>query len=70
MFVKIYCFSEEKVVYSKQTDVRENKNGGRTYEKDKEEYKSQIIELVNSIQDESILRRIYLILISMLGADH
>lgn len=38
--------------------------------KTKEEYKSQIIELVNSIQDESILRRIYLILISMLGADH
>lgn len=38
--------------------------------KTKEEYKSQIIELVNSIQDESTLRRIYLILISMLGADH
>lgn len=35
-----------------------------------EEYKSKIIELVNSIEEESVLRRIYLILITMIGADH
>lgn len=33
-------------------------------------YKEKIIELVNSTEDEFILRRIYLILITMLGADH
>ena len=31
-----------------------------------EEYKSKIIELVNSIEEESVLRRIYLILITMI----
>lgn len=35
----------------------------------KEEYKSEIIKMVNEVEDESVLRRIYLILITMLGAD-
>lgn len=35
----------------------------------KEEYKSEIIKMVTKIEDESVLRRIYLILITMLGAD-
>ena len=32
-------------------------------------YKSQIAKLVNRINDEAILRRIYLILIVIIGAD-
>lgn len=35
----------------------------------KEEYKSEIIKMVTEVEDESVLRRIYLILITMLGAD-
>lgn len=35
----------------------------------KEEYKSEIIKMVTKVEDESVLRRIYLILITMLGAD-
>ncbi len=34
-----------------------------------EAYKSQIAKLVNRINDEAILRRIYLILIVIIGAD-
>ena len=37
---------------------------------DKEGYKCKIIELVNSIKEESVQRRIYLIIITMIGADH
>ena len=37
---------------------------------DKEEYKGKIIELVNLIKEESVLMRIYLIIITMIGADH
>lgn len=32
-------------------------------------YKEKIIELVTSIEDESILRRIYLIIVTIIGAD-
>ena len=35
----------------------------------KEEYKSEIIKMVTEVEDEPVLRRIYLILITMLGAD-
>ena len=37
---------------------------------DKEGYKCKISELVNLIKEESVLRRIYLIIITMIGADH
>lgn len=33
----------------------------------KDEYKNQIIEMVKQIQDESTLRRIYLILVVIVG---
>ena len=36
----------------------------------KEEYKEQIKEIVNQITDESTLRRIYLFLVAITGADH
>ena len=37
---------------------------------DKEEYMGKNIELVNLNKEESVLRRIYLIIITMIGADH
>lgn len=37
---------------------------------EKEEYKEQIKEMVNRITEESTLRRIYLFLVSITGADH
>lgn len=37
---------------------------------EKEEYKEQIKEMVNQITDESTLRRIYLFLVTITGADH
>ena len=37
---------------------------------DKEEYKGKRIDLVNLIKEESVLRRIYLIIVTMIGADH
>ena len=37
---------------------------------DKEEYKVKILELENLMKEESVLRRIYLIIITMIGADH
>lgn len=36
----------------------------------KSKYKEKIIELVTSIEDETILRRIYLIIVTIIGADH
>lgn len=33
-----------------------------------EEYKNKIIEMVNQIEDDSILRRIYLILIAIINS--
>ncbi len=36
---------------------------------EKEEYKEQIKEMVNRITEESTLRRIYLFLVSITGAD-
>lgn len=38
--------------------------------KNKDEYKNRIIEMITSIEDEFILRRIYLILVTITGADH
>ena len=60
------------VYIKKQTNVRTNENGGVIHmmKNDKEEYKGKIIELVNLIKEESVLRRIYLIIITMIGADH
>lgn len=59
------------VYIKKQTNVRINENGGiHMMKNDKEEYKGKIIELVNLIKEESVLRRIYLIIITMIGADH
>lgn len=37
---------------------------------EKEEYKEQIKKIVDKITDESALRRIYLFLITIAGADH
>lgn len=36
----------------------------------KSKYKEKIIELVTYIEDETILRRIYLIIVTIIGADH
>ena len=59
------------VYIKKQTNVRINENGGiHMMKNDKEGYKCKIIELVNSIKEESVLRRIYLIIVTMIGADH
>lgn len=35
-----------------------------------QEYREKIMEMVNQIEDNSILRRIYLILITITGAGH
>ena len=37
---------------------------------EKEEYKEQIKKIVDEITDESTLRRIFLFLITIAGADH
>lgn len=37
---------------------------------EKEKYKKRIIEMVSSIEDEKILRRIFLIIITITRADH
>jgi hypothetical protein len=37
---------------------------------EKEEYKEQIKKIVDETTDESTLRRIYLFLITITGADH
>lgn len=35
-----------------------------------EEYINKIMEMINQITDEAVLRRIYLILVVITGADH
>lgn len=35
-----------------------------------EEQKKYIIEIINNISDEAFLRRIYLILVTIIGTDH
>lgn len=57
-------------IKSKQTFEQTRTGGIHMMKNDKEEYKGKIIELVNLIKEESVLRRIYLIIITMIGADH
>lgn len=71
MFAK-YIALQIKMVYieNKQTFEQTRTEGIHMMKNDKEEYKGKIIELVNSIKEESVLRRIYLMIITMIGADH
>ena len=47
-----------------------NESGGVHMKNEMNDCRGKIIELVNSIEDEFVLRRIYLMLITMIGVDH
>lgn len=65
-----FIFSLEISEYRIYDYFKRKRTNVRTREGVHMNYKEKIIELVNSTEDEFILRRIYLILITMLGADH
>ena len=63
-----YCKTYVRIVYYKQNKRSRKRNGGKYMSN--EEYINKIIEMVKQIADNAILRRVYLMLVVITGADH